>query len=155
MKLPTCLAVLLLLTTSTAIAAADQQEIRTCDFEVKARCVSGDASVTLAKGVVIKVEVDVFWCGQGGGLGYTCTIDSSRSDRDAVWSDDRGATVIANASPFTPNQPDRLKVTVGRYVSIDMDEAQSLGRCGAGAELPRAIVIPAQKGRCRVWLGAP
>jgi hypothetical protein len=33
-----------------------------------------------------------------------------------------------------------------------MAETQSLGRCGAGAELPRAIVIPATKGACRVWL---
>jgi hypothetical protein len=62
--------------------------------------------------------------------------------------------VIANRSPFNPDQPDRVKVTAGQHVSIDLEEAQSLGRCGAGAELPRAIVIPAKKGACRVWLGA-
>jgi hypothetical protein len=48
-----------------------------------------------------------------------------------------------------------VKVTVGKHVSIDFDEAQSLGRCGAGAELPRAIVIPAEGGACRVWLTEP
>jgi hypothetical protein len=32
------------------------------------------------------------------------------------------------------------------------EQAQSLGRCGAGAELPRAIVIPARKGACRAWV---
>jgi len=62
--------------------------------------------------------------------------------------------VIANASPFNPTAPDRVKVTVSKYISIDMDEAQSAGRCGAGAELPRAIVIPAAKGACKVFLGS-
>jgi hypothetical protein len=33
-----------------------------------------------------------------------------------------------------------------------MAETQSVGRCGTGAELPRAIVIPATKGACRAWL---
>jgi hypothetical protein len=64
--------------------------------------------------------------------------------------------MIANASPFNPEEPDRVRVTVGRHLSIDLDEAQSLGRCGVGAELPRgAIVIPAQRKACRVWLRAP
>lgn len=139
------------LTTSTLIARAD--EIRHCDFEVKARCVSGNAEVTLANGVVTKLEVNVDWCGLHGRLGYSCTVDSSRSEHDAVWSEEGGATVITNGSPFNPTQPDKVIVTVGKKdVSIDMDEAQSAGRCGAGAELPRAIVIPAQKGMCRVSL---
>jgi len=149
------LAVLLVLTTSTWIAQAGGQEIRMCEFEVKARCFSGEARVTLADGVVKRVEIDVDWCGLPGKLGYSCTINSSRSDRDSIWSEDGDATLIANASPFNPKRPDRVRVTVGRYVSLDLDEAQSLGRCGAGAELPRAIVIPAQRGKCRVWLSEP
>ena len=36
---------------------------------------------------------------------------------------------------------------VNVFVSIDMEGAQSLGRCGAGAELPKAIVIPAKEKR--------
>jgi hypothetical protein len=134
---------------------ASAQEARTCDFEVKARCASGQARVTIVDRVVKRVEVDVIWCGLGGAPAYTCTIDSSRGDKDSRWSEDGQATVITNAEPSNPTEPDRVKVTVGRYVSIDLDEAQSLGRCGAGAELPRAIVIPAQKGACRVWLRAP
>jgi hypothetical protein len=137
------------------VAHADGDQTRKCQFEVKARCVSGEARVTLADGVVTRVEVDVFWCGQPGRPGYTCMINSSRGDADSLWSEDAGATFVANASPWTPNEPDRVKVTVGQHVSIDLDEAQSLGRCGAGAELPRAIVIPAQKGACRVWLREP
>jgi hypothetical protein len=44
-------------------------------------------------------------------------------------------------------------VTVGRFVSVDFSRAQAAGRCGAGAELPRALVIPEKKGRpCRVFL---
>ncbi|HLW92623.1 MAG TPA: hypothetical protein VKS78_15170 [Roseiarcus sp.] len=149
------MAALFIAATSTGAALADGQETRKCDFEVKARCASGDATVTLADGKVTKLEVNVFWCGQSGSPGYTCTIDSSRSEKDDKWSDEGGVTIIDNASPFDPTHPDRVKVTVGRYVSIALDEAQSLGRCGAGAELPRAIVIPAQKGACRVWLRAP
>lgn len=139
------LAALLALTTTTRIA--DAEEIRRCDFAVKARCVSGQARVTLADGVVKRLEVDVFWCGLPGRPGYSCTIDASRGDEDSKWSEEGGATLIANASPFNPTQPDVVKVTVGRHVSLDLDQTQSLDRCGVGAELPQAIVIPAQKAR--------
>jgi hypothetical protein len=147
------LAVLLAVATLSGIAGATADEIRACGFEVKARCVSGDARVTLAGGAVKRVEVNVIWCGEKGRPGYTCTIDSSRNDQDSKWSDEGGATLIASASPWNASQPDRMKVTVGRRVSIDLAQTQSVGRCGAGAELPRAIVIPEKKGACRVWLG--
>jgi hypothetical protein len=155
MKHLICLAALLVVTTAGHGAYAGEEEIRSCEFEVKARCVSGDARVTLADGVVKRVEVGVFWCGLRGRPGYNCTIDASRTDPDSKWSEEDGATLITNASPANPNQPDRVKVTVGQHVSIDLDEAQSFDRCGVGAELPRAIVIPAQKQACRVWLKAP
>ena len=73
-------------------------------------------------------------------------------DGESEWSEEGGVTVIANTSPFNPDQLDRVKVTVGRHVSIDLEAAQALGRCGAGADLPRAIVIPAQRRACWVWL---
>ncbi len=148
------MAILLAAATAADTARAGGLEIRSCDFAVKARCVSGSASVTLADGAVQKLEVNVIWCSLPGHLDFTCAIESSRGDKDAKWADDAGTTVIANASPFNPNAPDRVKVTLGRHVSIDLDEAQSLGRCGAGAELPRAIVIPAHDKTCRVWLQA-
>ena len=146
------LVVLLVATTSARIAHAAGAEIHSCDFEVKARCVSGDARVTLADGAVKRVEVEVYWCGLPHRPGYLCTIDSSRGDEDSQWSENGGATLIANTAPANPNEPDRVKVTVGKNVSIDLGETQSLGRCGAGAALPQAIVIPAQKCACRVWL---
>ncbi len=139
--------------TSRAFAAG--QEVRECDFEVKARCASGDAAVTLVAGKVTKIEVSAIWCGLPGHPTYSCTIDASRGDKESKWPEEGGATLIDNASPFNAEQPDRLKITVGKFVSIDMEEAQSAGRCGTGAELPRAIVIPARKGRCRVWLSKP
>ena len=146
------LAVFITAAAASLSAYAGETEIRACDFKAKAGCVSGDASVTLADGKVSKIEIDVIWCGQPGEPGYTCTIDSSRGDDDSKWSEEGSATLIANASPFSPGQPDRVRVTVGKYVSIDLDEAQSVGRCGAGAELPRAIVIPTTKKKaCRVW----
>jgi hypothetical protein len=134
-----------------ATAAAD--DIRACDFAVKARCASGTARVTFAGGTLTRVEVDVDWCGQKGAPGYSCSIDASRGDKDSQWSDAGGATTIANAAPFDATHPDSLKVTAGRTVSIDLANTQSLGRCGAGAELPRMIVIPEKKGACRVRLG--
>ena len=145
---------LLAVTTSSGVAHAGGQEIRSCDFSVKARCASGHATVTLGDGVVKRLEVNAFWCGLNGRPGYTCTIDLTGGDKDATWSDDGGTTVITNATPFSPAQPDSVKVTVGMYVSIDIAETQSLGRRGAGAELPRAIVIPAKKGACLVWLNS-
>jgi len=143
-----------LLAATTGVAHAGGTEVRSCAFAMKARCASGDASVTLVDGVVQKVEVNVVWCSLPGHLDFTCTIDSSRGDKDSKWSDDAGSTVIANATPFNAAAPDRVKVTVGSYVSIDLADAQSLGRCGAGAELPRALVIPAHGNACRVWLPA-
>jgi hypothetical protein len=146
---------LLVLTVLANFAHADGREIRACDFDVKARCASGGARVTLADGKMMRVEVNVFWCALHGRPGYTCIIDSSRGGEESTWSDDAGATVITNGSPWNPAQPDRVKVTVGRDISIDLSEAQSLGRCGAGAELPRSITIPAQAKACRVQLGMP
>jgi len=154
MRRRVCLAVFLAALTGTAHAGGP--DVRECKFEVKARCASGDARVTLNDGAVQRLEVNVFWCGLPGRPGYTCTIDSARGDdADATWSEDGGATAIDNATPFNDTRRDRVKVTVGQHVSIDFGEAQSLGRCGAGAELPRAIVIPARGGTCRVWLDPP
>jgi hypothetical protein len=143
------------LAAATAAASVRADETRACNFAVKARCVSGDARVVLADGAVKSIEVNVIWCGLAGRPGYACTIDSSRGDTDSVWSEDGGASLISNASPWNAHQPDRVKVTVGRDVSIDLRDTQSLGRCGAGAALPETIVIPAQKGACRVQLGLP
>jgi hypothetical protein len=60
------LAVFFAVTTSSGVAHADGQEIRRCDFEVKARCASGGAPVTLVGGVVKRIEVNAFWCGLKG-----------------------------------------------------------------------------------------
>src|SRR5215472_10776587 len=80
-------------------ARAEEQEIRRCDFELKHGCITGYATVTLAHGTVVRLEALVIWCGPGGhrkSLDYSCTIDSSRDDKESTWSDDAGATVIAN-----------------------------------------------------------
>ena len=146
---------LLMLMLLSGFAHAGGQETRDCEFEVRARCASGDARVTLADGVVIRIEVNVYWCALHGHPPFACTIDSSRTDQDSLWSEGAGPTLIANKSPWNPDQPGRVKVTVGRDVSIDLDEAQSLGRCGPGAELPRAIVIPATRARADEQIGKP
>jgi hypothetical protein len=119
------LAVFVALTTMTRFAHADEQDVRSCEFEVKARCASGDARVTLSHGAVVRVEVDVYWCNlRGRGApSFACTIDSSRTDKDSLWTEDADATVIANGAPSNPNESDRVKVTVGRDVSIDFSDA--------------------------------
>ena len=75
------LAVVLAAAASTRIAHAE--EIRACKFEVKARCASGEARVTLAGGAVTAVAVDVYWCGRDQ-YGFSCTIDSTRGDKESV-----------------------------------------------------------------------
>ena len=144
-------ALLVAAATSVGVARAGE-DIRRCAFEVKARCASGDARVVLIDGAVQSIGVSVDWCALAGGLAYSCTINSSRGDRDSKWSQEGDETIISNLAPFSAGQPDFVKVTVGRHVSIDLEHAESLGRCGAGAELPWAIVIPAQRGPCRIWL---
>jgi hypothetical protein len=135
-------------------ASAADRTVRRCDFEVKARCASGEARVTMTDKAVSRVEIDVIWCGLPGKPGYTCSVDVSRDDGESQWSGAEGATVVTDTS-LNPTEPDRIKVTVGRNVSIDLKEVQSAGRCGAGAELPQAIVIPANGKTCRVWLEEP
>ena len=151
---PFLAAALLALTISVPPAHAGE-EVRSCEYKVKSRGTSGSAEVTLTDGVVSKLDILVFYSALPGRPGYTCTVNPSRSEKDDTWSDEAGATVITNNTPFVSTMPDRVKVTVGKYVSIDFAEAQSAGRCGAGAELPKAIVIPAGKGACRVFLDPP
>jgi hypothetical protein len=150
-RLPSALFLLAALASATAAARAD--DIRACDFKLKSGCIAGDAKVTLADGQLQHLEFDVIWCGlHKGAPGYTCMIDAARGDGETKWSQNGGATVIATPSD-DPSQPDSITVTVGRFVSIDFSHAQSGGRCGAGAELPRALVIPEKKGRpCHVFL---
>jgi hypothetical protein len=152
-------AALLVLTLLAGFAHATGQELRKCDFDFKGGCRSGEARVTLPDGAVIRVEVDVIWCSRGGhrkSLDYTCTVNTSRGDGESTWSDDAGATVITDSTPYTdPREPDRIKVTVGHEVSIHLNETQSVPRCGVGAELPESIVIPAHKSVCRVRFREP
>jgi len=138
---------------ASGLVVARADEIRACDFKLKSGCVAGDAKVTLADGKVQHLEFDIVWCGlHKGAPGYTCMIDASRTDGGSEWRQDGSATVVTSSSD-TPTEPDRITVTVGRFVSIDFAHAQSSGRCGAGAELPRALVIPERTGRpCRVFL---
>jgi len=69
----------LFLAASIGLACAD--EVRSCDFDVKPRCTSGSASVTLADGTVKSIEVTVVTCGLRGRPGYSCTVDASAARR--------------------------------------------------------------------------
>jgi hypothetical protein len=153
------LALFLAQTPMPRFAHAAGPDIRSCDFDLKGGCRSGEARVTLADGKVTGLDVVVIWCGRGGhrkSLDFTCTVNSTRDDGESAWSEDAAATVITDKSSFTdPSKPDRIKVTVGRDLTIDFTQTQSFWRCGAGAELPLSIVVPAQGRACRVRLRAP
>jgi hypothetical protein len=144
-----------LLVGAVSACRAESDSVRTCEFEVKSRCASGEVHATFDASELTKLAITVFWCGLPGKPGYSCVVDYSRKDGDSDWAESAGTVTIDKKSPWNPSQPDRIKVTVGKHVSIDLEEAQSAGSCGAGAELPRAIVIPEGKGTCRVWLDAP
>ena len=103
-------------------------------------------------GEPVKLSVNAFWCGRPGAPGYTCTVEYNRTGDDSKWSRQGAAYVIDNASPANPDRPDRMVLTVGKDISLDLEDAQSSGACGAGAELPRAIVMPAGAKTCRVTL---
>lgn len=152
--LVTC-AILLAAAAPAATVHAGDRTAHACDFKLRARCASGDAKVTLDNGTVTRVEINIEFCALRGGPGYGCTIDSSRSDSDSKWSQNGTTVVIDNAAPFDPTHPDRVSVTPGPDIAIDLKNAQSIGRCGAGAELPQSIVIPAQGRTCRVRLAPP
>ena len=63
--------------------------------------------------------------------------------------------MITDSSPFAdPTKSDRIKVTVGRDVTLDLNETQS-PKMWWGAELPQTIVIPAHKSACRVRFSEP
>ena len=132
-----------------------QEMVRSCDWEVKSRCASGSASVTFVGGVPAKVSVDSYYCGpRRGAPGYSCTVMYERSDKHSVWSE-HGNTLVISNQESSPSQPDKLKLVIGKHISIDLDETPRVGNCGAGAELPRAIVIPEGEKVCRVWLFGP
>ena len=73
------------------IAAGRADEVRACQFEVKARCASGDARVILDGGAVKRLEVDVVWCGEKGQPGQS---------RDRAAS---GVSGLPNANCQVPN----------------------------------------------------
>ncbi len=60
-------------------ARAGAQEVRTCAFEAKARCASGDASVTLKGGVVTRLEVNMFWCGENSEKPHDSAVSTAKA----------------------------------------------------------------------------
>lgn len=149
------LAAFLVLGNAVTVCPAESELVRACEFTVKPRCASGEARATFSAGELTKLAINVYWCGLPGKLGYSCVVEYARSDNNSSWAESGGVITIENRSPANPSLPDRIKVTANRHISIDLEETQSSGTCGAGAELPRAIVIPERKDTCRVWLAAP
>ena len=69
----------------------------------------------------------------------------------SAWDDAGPVVVVRNLHPYDSHQSNQAVVTFGKQVSIDFPNTQSGGICGAGAELPSAIVIAHAGEHCRVW----
>jgi hypothetical protein len=136
---------------ATPALGADNTSELTCEFDVPKQCTSGSARVTFKGDTLDELAVESFTCGLPGKPGYACDVSFKRGDKESTWSDANGATIIDKKSPFDSTRPDRIKVTVGKFISIDLAEVQVSGACGAGAELPSALVITKGKHTCRVW----
>ena len=103
----------------------------------------------------MKLTFGIQYCGLAGKPGYSCLVELAPDDRQSKWSRAGRVVGVDNLAPRDPAQPDRIVITTGNSVSLDFSEAQSGSVCGAGAELPEALVIPATGGKCRVWLAKP
>lgn len=133
--------------TGGAAAAADVS--KSCKYEAS-DCVSGSATARFVDGRLSAIDLDVFYCGLPGNAGYSCSIQTKRGDDDFEWTGSGQRVTLRNLTPFDSSRPDEILITVGKNVSIDLSNAQSAGACGAGAELPAAIVILEGSERCRV-----
>lgn len=146
------LTAIVLLQCAASACRAETESVHKCEFSVRSHCTSGGAQATLKGGELTRLSVDVYMCGLPGKLGYSCSIDFSRNDENSSWTESDGVVTIENKFSQDLATPERIKVTLGRHISIDLDETRSASHCGAGAQLPSAIVIPDVKRACRVWL---
>jgi hypothetical protein len=148
------LMIALLILSATAVAGSPAgATVYSCEYEVGRRGTSGEASVELRDGVIQKVSFDNFFEGLSGTPGFTCQFETGRGDKEAMWKDAGKAVEIR--FPESPNfQGDDLLTispATGGF-TMDLSKVRSLGKCGAGAELPEKLTIYKSSKKCRVKL---
>ena len=126
--------------------------VHSCKYAVAERGTSGQATVEILDGAIVRVDVTVAYAGLPDRPGYSCTLEASGGDPTTRWSRNGAVTEIAFAAD--PHGPEDLVViTQGeREFVIDLSNTWSSGRCGAGAELPARLTIPRAGGTCGVTL---
>jgi len=124
-----------------------------CKYEIKRNCTLGSVELELKDGRIQRIDFGNFYCPAHGEIGFTCSIDVSRGDKNTKWTDKGGSSTIEFSG--ADNSPDGNSLTISRVrngVVIDMRNTSSYGRCGAGAELPERIFVPARSKKCEVKL---
>ena len=109
---------------------------------------SGEGAVEVRDGEVQSVDVQTYFPGLPGNLGYSCTLQARRGDGESSWTVDGAETTVEFIWP----DHDSIKIVPlpGGY-KIDLSKTRS-SFCGAGAALPEEMTILGTGAQCRaVW----
>jgi len=144
---------LLFLASLGAVAApvlGEASRTYSCSYKLFNRCGNGSATVKLLDGALQQVSFELQFCATPARPANGCSLDSARGGPDK-WSPAGQAVRIEFTHPKYPQMDDALAVTVQEHaVVLDFGEAQSLPRCGPGAELPEKITIDPADKYCKV-----
>ena len=144
---------LFLVACGSVLAVGQSEGVKEYACRYEARSGSGEATLEIKDGVVRSVHFTGFSPGLPGNIGYTCTVDATRGDKETKWKE-TGRTLRIDFVDGTNNdEEDYLTIapTADGYL-LDMSATRSGSKCGAGAELPKQIRILKAAKRCRVKL---
>lgn len=128
-----------------------EQSVYSCTYEVASRGTSGSAAIEVRGNEIQKVSLENFFQGLPGKLGYRCTLEASRDDKETKWTSVSTGVEIEFSDTPTYGAGDSMLVTPNAEgFLIDLSNTRSSGRCGAGAELPEKITILKSTSKCDV-----
>jgi hypothetical protein len=109
---------------------------------------SGQGAVEVRDGEVQSVNVETYFPGLPGNLGYSCYFRAKRGDSESSWAVEGAETTVDLIWPGGNRA--RIVRLPGGY-KIDLRDAGS-SLCGAGAELPEEMTIVGTGAQCQaVW----
>jgi hypothetical protein len=133
---------------SAAVAGSlADASVYTCSYEVKRYGMSGSASIEVRDGVIHKASVDNHFRGSPGNLGYSCYLDANRGDGETEWKESGNAIEIKFDNPDFDDFM-TISPTADGFL-IDMSNTRSGGKCGAGAELPKRLIVSRSTRKCK------
>jgi len=122
-----------------------------CDFPEGDPGAPGGGAVEIWNGEVQSVKVETYFPGLPGNLGYRCLLHATKGDHESSWKTDGLETTVDFIGGTVCRDGDyaRLAPISGGY-RIDLKNTKSSSeKCGAGAALPREIVIIGTGRQCR------